>query len=98
MRDALSQAFEHAAKYSIEFEKYRAVYLENIATNVRKQYYGSSIEILHEIVNKLEGHIKLVDSMPLLKDVGIIQVDSRALKNPFSEAPKKSLTAMQVSA
>lgn len=86
IREGVSRAFEAAQIAITRFERFKVLYLENIATDIQS-YRDASPELLAEMLDKFALQIKEFELFESEMTVGILMVDSHTLKDQFSPEP-----------
>jgi len=90
----LSVAFQAAGIYAKSFEPHRDTYLANLSTDIAS-FASAPISVFADLINKYDVQIKDFTKMAVSANIGIIQVDSAALKALFLPSPKQRLSEIE---
>lgn len=94
IKQGLANAFVKAAKYATKFEPYRDIFVDNEQTDIAS-YRDASILEFSQLINKYTAQIKLFDDIATSSNIGVIQVDSSALKARLVPSPKQRLKEVE---
>ena len=95
IKKGLADAFDQAYAYAQSFEKYKEMYLVDIATKI-DDFITAPASLFSILIQRFKREIAEMESIPIVADVGIIQVNSAKLKVMLLPAPKRCLADIEL--
>lgn len=106
IKQGIFDAFKVAQAYAQSFEQYKVMYLEDMyafscfyifyfrTTNI-EEYRGTDAATFSSLITRFKHEISEMEKIPLTADIGILQVNSSALKEMLIPAPKRCLSQIE---
>mmetsp|Transcript_44339 Transcript_44339/g.86753 ORF Transcript_44339/g.86753 Transcript_44339/m.86753 type:complete len:4144 (+) Transcript_44339:98-12529(+) len=88
IKKGLADGFEEATVHRQSFEYFRAMYVENNATDI-ESFRGSTTRVFEELVAKYEAQIHEFNEIEPTAMIGIIECDARNLKAMLLPSPTR---------
>ena len=101
LKDAINDAFAHCDVYLQSFEAFRDMVIENEQVDAAELYEGAEKGeiVLEDFAAKLstyEGQAVSINSIPDVKECGIIEVNAQRMKEMIAPSPASCLEKIEV--
>ena len=101
LKDAINDAFAHCDVYLKSFEAFRDMVIENEQVDAAELYEGAEKGeiVLEDFAAKLstyEGQAVSINSIPDVKECGIIEVNAQRMKEMIAPSPASCLEKIEV--